>query len=397
MSHPRSPRKHLPAQTSHAPGLDSLRSLAIVSVIAYHLHAYHESTVPAFLVPIVRNGWMGVDLFFVLSGYLIASQLFRPYRNNERPSLLRFYRNRLLRILPAYLVVLALYFFIRAWPEDDRLAPAWQYLTFTFNLFADLSRYQGFSHVWSLCVEEHFYLFLPLIVILLMRKRSPRWTLAIIAAVLLAGMAIRGYFWIHLIRPILADDGNYGFVFMEHLYYPTYSRLDGLLAGVTLAVIRTFRPLWWNRIERHGNLTCVLGVVLTAAAIALFRDRMPAYAASDSITSVLCGYPLVACALACLVASALSTHGLLRLRIPGASLCATLAYALYLTHKALFHLIDTWFPKLQSAGWLPWTIVYGLVCVAVAAALHLAIERPFLKLRERIDKKTALRELQATT
>jgi len=62
-----------------------------------------------------------------------------------------------------------------------------------------------------------------------------------------------------------------------------------------------------------------------------------------------------------------------------------LAYSLYLTHKALIHLVDAWFPKLQSTGGIPWTIVYALVCVAAAVALHFAIERPFLKLRKRLD------------
>ena len=64
-----------------------------------------------------------------------------------------------------------------------------------------------------------------------------------------------------------------------------------------------------------------------------------------------------------------------------------LAYSLYLTHKALMHLVDAWFPKLQSTGGIPWTIVYALVCVAAAVALHFAIERPFLALRDRLDRK----------
>lgn len=85
------------------------------------------------------------------------------------------------------------------------------------------------------------------------------------------------------------------------------------------------------------------------------------------------------------MASALSANGWLRHRIPGAEICATLAYSIYLTHKALLHLVDDWFPHLESGGKLPWLAVYALVCVAAAAVLHLAVERPFLKLRERLD------------
>jgi peptidoglycan/LPS O-acetylase OafA/YrhL len=332
--------------------------------------------------PVVRTGWMGVDLFFVLSGYLIAAQLFRPYLSGGRPSLLGFYRNRLFRILPVYLVVLALYFLVPWWTEDPTLSPLWQYLTFTFNLFVDYANYQGFSHVWSLCVEEHFYLFLPLIVLGLMRRPSARTAIAAIAAVVLAGIAIRGYFLFHLLRPLAERDGGFGMAYMERIYYPTYSRLDGLLAGVALAAIRSFRPVWWNWIARRGHALLVLGLALTGASIVLFEDHHPAFTGT-SAASVLFGYPLLACGLALLTASALSANGWLRRKIPGAGLGAALAYTLYLTHKAMMHLVDGWFPHLESASRLAWLAVYALCCVAVAGMLHLAVEKPFLKLRER--------------
>lgn len=378
----------MPKTASRAPGLDTLRSLAIVAVIAYHLWAFHWLTVPAFLEPIARAGWMGVDLFFVLSGYLIAAQLFRPYAEGREPSLWRFYRNRLLRILPAYLAVLALYYFVPGWPEAARLAPAWQYLTFTFNLVVDFARYQGFSHVWSLCVEEHFYLLLPLIVLALMRRPSSRRTMAVFTIVVVAGMALRGYFFVHLLHPLAVRGEGFGLIYMERLYYPSYSRLDGLLAGVALAAVRSFRPQWWSWMVRRGHLSCALGVVLTAAALVLYHGRLPVFTGASAV-SVICGYPLLSGGLACLVASALSENSLLCYRIPGAELCATLAYTLYLTHKALMHLVDAWFPGLANRGWLPWLAVYAVACVAVAAVLHGTVERPFLKLRERLDRKTS--------
>jgi peptidoglycan/LPS O-acetylase OafA/YrhL len=364
-------------------GLDTLRSIAIVAVVVYHLLAYHGSVIPAWLAPAARTGWMGVDLFFVLSGFLIASQLLRPYATGGRPSLGGFYRNRLFRILPAYLAVLAVYFLVPGWTEDTTLSPLWQYLSFTVNLCADRSRYQGFSHAWSLCVEEHFYLLLPLTVLVLMRKPSARKAVAAVAAVALFGMAVRGYFLVHLLRPLAESDNGFGMAYMERIYYPTYSRLDGLLAGVTLAAIRSFRPVWWNWIVRRGHATLVLGLALTAASIALFEDRHPAYTGT-SAGSVLFGYPLLALGLALVTASALSANGLLRWRIPGAGLCATLAYTLYLTHKALIHLVDAWFPQLAGAGRGAWLAVYALCCLLAAALLHLAVERPFLRWRERL-------------
>ena len=151
------------ARRSH--GLDTLRALAILSVMLFHVNDFHgEGSLPAFLVPVARLGWMGVDLFFVLSGYLIAAQFLRSYRAAVRPRLWPFYRNRIFRVLPAYLAVLALYLGIPVWREDARLPPLWQMLTFTQNLFVDYGADRAYSHVWSLCVEEHFYLLFPLLV-----------------------------------------------------------------------------------------------------------------------------------------------------------------------------------------------------------------------------------------
>ena len=363
-------------------GLDTLRSAAILSVIGFHLWGYHGQTVPDAALPFLRIGWMGVDLFFVLSGYLIASQLLRPYGAGRQPAFCEFYRNRLYRVLPAFAVVLGLYLLIPEWREIETLAPAWQYATFTFNLLAVHPAWNGFSHVWSLCVEEHFYLFLPLIVWAAMRRPSLRRALILVAGFVLLGVAVRAWFLFHLLRPLDGQDEAFGVAFMRHIYYPTYSRLDGLLAGVSLALVKTFRPAWWAEIARRGHSLLVLGLGLVGGAVLLFDDRHPA-ATGTSVASVLFGFPLLALGLACVVASALSTNGWLRKKIPGAQLCATLAYCLYLTQKEILHLVDDCFPQLEKAGRLPWLVVYLLACFAVAGLLHVCVERPFLRLRDR--------------
>jgi peptidoglycan/LPS O-acetylase OafA/YrhL len=235
-----SPRSH---------GLDTLRALAIFAVIAFHVSSYHGVTVPDAVRPAARMGWIGVDLFFVLSGYLIGSQLLRPYLDGKRPSVWGFYRNRLFRILPAYSVVLALYFAVPAWSEDS-LAPLWKYCTFTFNLFV-ASNFRGFSHVWSLCVEEHFYLVLPLIVLGMMRRPSMRRTVALLAGLVLLGMAIRSFVLLHELRPLARTGEEFITQYMGHIYYPTYSHFDGLLAGVALTLVKMFRPVWWGATARR--------------------------------------------------------------------------------------------------------------------------------------------------
>ncbi len=175
--------------TERMRGLDTLRAFAILAVMSYHLY----DLLPEWIQPAAHFGWIGVDVFFVLSGYLIALQLFRPYLQGNAPRLGTFYSRRLWRVLPTYLVVLSLYLSWPAWREDPHMSPAWEFFSFTENLSVNYHVDRAFSHVWSLCVEEHFYLFLPLLVLLLMRRPTLRNALLTLAFFVLAGIAIRSY------------------------------------------------------------------------------------------------------------------------------------------------------------------------------------------------------------
>jgi peptidoglycan/LPS O-acetylase OafA/YrhL len=137
----------------------------------------------------VRDGWMGVDLFFVLSGYLICGQLLDGGANGERQSAQTFYVRRALRILPIYSLVVAAYFLFPGIREAPTIQPAWQFWTFTENLFFAPSLSSAFSHVWSLCVEEHFYLLAPLILGLLLQQSARKHAPAMLAFLILGGMA----------------------------------------------------------------------------------------------------------------------------------------------------------------------------------------------------------------
>ncbi len=244
-------------KTARLPGLDTLRALAVLIVVVFHLGGY----LPPAFQPIAAIGWMGVDLFFVLSGYLIGTQLLRPYLRGERPRLIAFYQRRAYRILPAYFAVLALYLAVPAWREWPGLAPAWKFATFTENIAMHYPADRAFSHAWSLCVEEHFYLLLPWLVLLLMRRPSTSKTLALAAAVLLAGLWFRSFQVFHALRvPGLTED-QVDNLFMKHVYYPTWTRLDGLLCGVVLATVQLFRPHWWGRMVRRGNRLAAAGAL----------------------------------------------------------------------------------------------------------------------------------------
>jgi peptidoglycan/LPS O-acetylase OafA/YrhL len=354
-------------------GLDTLRALAIVVVMIFHL----QGRLPDGFEPVARFGWMGVDLFFVLSGYLIGSQLLKPVRDGRGVSLLGFYRKRAYRILPVYLVVLALYLFWPAWREQTGISPLWEYLTFTENFFVDYWNNQAFSHVWSLCVEEHFYLLLPMIVLVLVRKPALWKTVSVLAFFFALGLGMRSYEYFHLLLPMGRGAEHFSTDYIERIYYPTYTRLDGLLAGVALALMRTLRPTWWERVLRRANWLLLGGLGLMGCVLWIFKDRF------GPIGTVI-GFPLMGLAMAMLVAAAADTRCWFgRMRVPGAKMIAMLAFSLYLTHKEVAHLDEVYLPRAMApANWVSALIIVAS-CMAVAAVLYFAIERPFLALRDR--------------
>ena len=385
--------KFLDSSAPRAPGLDLMRGIAILWVMLFHFRYTHLPHV--FYWP-ARYGWLGVDLFFVLSGYLIGSQLMWPYLKGSTPSLSGFYFRRAFRILPAYLTVLALYFAIPGFREAPGLSPAWQFLTFTENFRINYAVDQAFSHVWSLCVEEHFYLLLPLLVLVLMRKPRFGKAVALILGILAFGIAIRGYIYLHQLKPLLlAGNDDFYLRYVERIYYPTDTRLDGLLVGVVLASVKTFRPLWWEKMMSRSYLLLILGVLSCGGAMWLFFDRFGFY-------GTVVGFPLMSLGLALLVASSISPQvlGWLERVLPGTwgerirslsaqsfNVMATLAYSLYLTHKQIGHLDHLYLSSyMQSGGWSSVMILFSSSVIA-ATLLYLLVERPFLRLRERLSAR----------
>ncbi len=358
-------------------GLDLLRAIAILWVMLFH--AWVAGLGLPFLA-VAKYGWMGVDLFFALSGYLIGSQLFKSYAQNVTPSLKQFYLRRAFRVLPAYWVVVILYFTVPLFREEPNIQPLWQFLTFTENLLIDYRNNKAFSHAWSLCIEEHFYLLFPLIAFVLMKNSSLKKTVFVCLGFLAAGIVLRGYIWLFELYPIRKIGGetySFGPKFIELIYFPTYSRLDGLLAGVVIAGIRYFRPLWWELWMKKGNLLFVLSLVGIAVCLWMFQAR-------DSFIGSVFGYPLLSASFALLVAAAVSPRTILgSVRIPFAGTIATLAYSLYLINKQVFHLNQLYFKELVSDGGYQALVIHGISVFVVGILLYWLIERPFLKLREK--------------
>lgn len=348
----------------HMPGLDVLRAIAILLVIPRH--AWETLKWPSLKFFFGRYGWTGVDLFFVLSGFLIGGQIFQDLRREGRVSFQRFYVKRSFRILPSYLVVLLFYLLWPAFRETTDMQPLWRFLTFTMNLDVPRGSW-AFSHAWSLCIEEHFYLVFPAIVAASVLRPKILSPTVLFLFVVLGGAALRFYLWTE------------NAPFYPAVYRPTYGRLDGLTAGVTLAALREFRPDRWHKMISRPWIAIIGGILMIAGGCWAFGDSGKAEFGTYVLT-----FPLISFGFAGLVVAAVSPgFWLARTRIRGISKIAALAYTLYLTHKQMIHLAVQIVGEPDNNVWE----ILGLSTLLIVAAsllLHYAVEQPFLKWRNRI-------------
>jgi len=360
-------------------GLDHLRAAAIALVLLFHYNFYYG--VPGWLDAFSSFGWSGVDLFFVLSGYLIADKLFREFDVQGRVDFGGFYLNRVLRIIPAYLAVVALYFAFPNLQEGRGLQPLWRFLTFTQNISIDLYR-NTFSHAWSLCVEEHFYLLLPILLYLVFtRKKLPK-TIYVFIAVAVSGLIIRYAVWNAFVAPAYGQTRLAAA--LRHIYYPTYCRLDGLLVGVAIASLFKYRPSFRKRLVKYGNGLLALSILLLIAAYFLFGGSLVSQKFT-SLTTAVFGFPLVSVAYGLMVIAALSPDcPLSRYRFWPTKQLAMLSYSIYLSHKIVNHIVHSQMKHVfEPSGY---AVFLFCLCGAILCGLtlHLIVERPFLVLRDKL-------------
>lgn len=352
-------------------GLDHLRALAILLVFCYH-YPILSSGNPEWLQRGARFGWTGVDLFFVLSGFLISSQLFLQIKQGRNISLKNFYIKRFFRILPAFWVVVAVYFCFPGFREREALPPIWKFLTFTQNFGLNIFDFGTFSHAWSLCVEEHFYLFFPLILILLQSTNLFKKSYWLLIFLFLIGIVIRVFIWENFYLPEKID-------WYKYIYYPTYNRIDGLLMGVSIAGIYQFRPDIWNKISKYGNPLIALSLLVLTAAYFLCDDQ-------HSFNASVFGFPLVSVGYGLIVSGALCpTSFLYRWNSKVTTFIAMLSYAIYLTHKGIIHITQQIFASLNiDLNSNVMMLICIITCVSSAYTLHIVIEKPFMNLRDKI-------------
>ena len=354
-------------------GPDLLRGLAILLVAGTHMS--NPDLPDAFMQSAIRFGWLGVDIFFVLSGYLIGTELLKPVVAGDAPDLRVFYIKRGLRILPVFWLVLAAYVAFPVLREYETMAPAWRFLTFTFNFGLDLRAAHTFSHAWSLCVEEHFYLALPFLILGLRlvprRLRRPWLPVVLGLAIVLGGMVLRYALW----RAWQAH-GGYSVDFMRLIYYPSYTRLDGLTLGVAMAALRLFYRPAWDHYARP-SLTIPCGLLCLGVALHMVMQDGQILGAFSSVVL----YPLFALGVAFILAGLLEVERHIQwTRWSGLGFIAAISYSFYLSQKMVYHADTLWLPKAWLHGWGGVAIYYG-TAIAAATGIYFAIERPMLRLR----------------
>ena len=366
---------------SRNPGLDTLRAGAIALVFMYHYETF-ISRAPTFGW-LSEIGWVGVDLFFVLSGYLIANQLFAGMVRGQALSLPRFYARRAFRTLPVFWLVLAAFVLFPAAMGGRPPPPWWRFLTFTQNI--GLQPGTAFSHAWSLCVEEQFYLVLPALLALgawiargrVTLTRAHGW--ALMGALVVVGVVARWLLWLKFGTP---TDGR-GDGYMSWVYFDTLCRFDEFIPGVAVAMLKNFHRPTWDRLMARGGALTAIGAVATVtmlAAACLYYDNGHGW----GFFMTAFGYSLIALSFSILVAAALSpTAWVLRWHIPGADKLALWSYSTYLSHKPLAYFIAQQLKPLGVSDGVRLAII-TLACVAMGGLLYKLVEAPFMALRDRL-------------
>jgi peptidoglycan/LPS O-acetylase OafA/YrhL len=323
-----------------------------------------------------RFGWIGVDLFFVLSGYLIGGQLLAPLARGQRINLGNFFARRAFRIMPAYFAVLAIYFLLPSWREYPEMSqPLWKFLLSVQNVA--LHGGTAFSHAWSLAVEDQFYLVLPLLLIVLYPR--PRVAVITACAIVFGGLALRTF----LANLNLTDTGVSFRGFQAWIYYPTWTRLDPLVLGVALAALEKFRPHSWQRLMKLAPWIWLPALALIGYALWLGESE------NLTVTACVWQFPLIAVGMAGLLLCAVSPRlPLRRVAIPGAAFIASIAYSAYLVQKLAIHGVSE-FCTTRSINLTSPAALIGVELFVYAAAIVLffTVERPFLQLRKRLSPR----------
>ena len=367
------PLTHLPGKKPfRSLELDGLRGIAVALVVLFHapsdvlngmVHSQLSAHVLKIWTIIHDSGWLGVDIFFSLSGFLITRNLLET---KDKPHYYRnFYVRRVLRIMPLYLLILALVLAI--YPHSIR------YVLLSLVYFANFANALGqpvaYPVLWSLSVEEHFYLIWPTLV----KVFSRRWTFLAGAAVCLATP---------ILRALAASHGGF-----DPLY--SWFRFDGFMYGAIVAMIFMSKlPAKRNLLRwSYVNLALTLGILVCGVPFRVYTRT--------SLLGETVLYSCVASLTSAVIAYAIANPGsrlLSILRNPILRLLGDISFWVYLIHDVLLRVMKPYLARLQQSNPYVWHhypvsiylsefLYLGIVCFATGILVRKYIELPILKLK----------------
>jgi peptidoglycan/LPS O-acetylase OafA/YrhL len=352
--------------------LDILRCVAILLVVTTHSHICY------FLS---RVGWTGVDLFFVLSGFLISGLLYSEYKTRQDISFKRFFVRRGLKIYPAFYVLIIFTFFAQRLLWHGAPSPLRNFfyeIVFIQNYF-----YGVWGHTWSLAVEEHFYIGLALLLLLLVRVSKNRGNPFRNIPVIFAAVAATCLTLRVLTIWVFPQPEN----LLAHVTNPTHLRIDALFFGVLIGYLYHFRPEVIQKLFRPWRNRVVIAVLSAVLlSVCYFWARDDHFLLSFGLTSLYLGYGGLL--LLCMQIHGLFAGAVARVLEGVGTFFAYIgrhSYSIYLWHTAYLQLVEVTFRK-----WIPLHVPFVLLavinvvgaCVLGIVFAH-AIEFPVLKFRDR--------------
>jgi peptidoglycan/LPS O-acetylase OafA/YrhL len=371
-------RELVTAPREQLPSLDALRTLAVLLVVTQHFADFGKVRFPAlsgaFDSPAFRFGWTGVDLFFVLSGFLIGRQLWRELDRSGSINIGRFILRRGFRIWPLYLAFVLI---------SPALTNTWHYRV---GDWVFLSNYIGgrVEGGWSLSTEEQFYILAPLAIVFLSRWVSLRGWLRVIPVAIVGAIVAR----IMTAHELLAR-GLETQAVKDAMYSPFHLHNAGLLVGLLAALVSVLKPDWFfgqrsllrSPLPYLGFAAIVLGIALREYNNIVF----PFLA-----LGLIYGGLMVA-----LIPGKAGPFGVFR-ATPFYTL-SRLSYGMYLNHLAILRWITPAVSRVSeratgtAAASASIAMIATVACsVLFSAALFIAVERPFLDLRERFIGRRAV-------
>ena len=351
-----------PARTRRR-GLDGLRAVAVVAVLLYHAQFEWAA-----------GGWLGVDLFFVLSGFLITSLLVEEHALTGRISLTRFYARRALRLFPALAVVcgavLAYGAMVYVTGADDRLrGDVWSGALYLQNwkLAAGDGPFLGFmAHAWSLAIEEQFYVLWPPLVVGVVAVTRRWWPVAVVAGI----GAVVG----PVLQAVLYDGPSS----VARVYYGLDTRAGALLLGAAVGVAAGRGRMPAGRWSRRAAGVAFLGATaaLTALVVSTPSSTPALY------TGLLAAAD--ACALLVVIHVVLSPTGVVArvLELRPLAALGRVSYGVYLWHWPVFLALT---PDGLGLSPGPAFAVRAAATLGLSLASWFVVEKPVLRLKKRVE------------